>query len=502
MMKFFLLFLVTQTASATSIFDKIITDSANFTRRSSAPSSPVTGQLACYALASDGRIYCKNSAGVAKYLTYSTDVLSASTMTTLGDLLYEDATPTPTRLAGNTTSTKKFLSQTGTGAISAVPVWAQPVCSDISNASASCATDATNATNITSGTLPNARLPTSDTTNLGGVRADACLAHNFLNSLDTSGHLSCSQPAFSDLTGTATAAQLPNPSSSSLGGIQSAAAQSNKWINSISTSGVPSLTQPAFTDISGSVAATQMPAHTGDVTSSAGAVALTIAANAVTNAKAAQMANATFKCRTTAGTGNSEDCTATQSTALLNNMVGDSGSGGTKGLAPAPGAGDAAAGKFLKADGTYAVPAGSGGVGAITSWTPTWTNGGAPTCVSFYIQMGKWLRAWGSCTGGSFSSGSQLKIDIPSGFTIDSTKLNSSTLGKKLGISTCNGQTVSSGFFATSTNALIMFYDGSDTARLYFAYSGSASGYTKGAANGFACSSTAPLDFDFEIPVT
>lgn len=80
-------------------------------------------------------------------------------------------------------------------------------------------------------------------------------------------------PAFGSLVG----ADLPNPSSSTLGGIQSAAAQSNKWINSISTSGVPSLTQPAFTDISGSVAASQMPALTGDITTSAGAVATTLA---------------------------------------------------------------------------------------------------------------------------------------------------------------------------------------------------------------------------------
>lgn len=39
-------------------------------------------------------------------------------------------------------------------------------------------------------------------------------------------------------------------------------------------------------------------------------------------------------------------------------MVGDSGSGGTKGAVPAPGSGDAAAGKFLKADGTWAAPGG------------------------------------------------------------------------------------------------------------------------------------------------
>lgn len=41
-------------------------------------------------------------------------------------------------------------------------------------------------------------------------------------------------------------------------------------------------------------------------------------------------------------------------------MVGDTGSGGTAGNAPAPPSGSAAAGKFLKADGTWAVPGGSG----------------------------------------------------------------------------------------------------------------------------------------------
>jgi len=41
-------------------------------------------------------------------------------------------------------------------------------------------------------------------------------------------------------------------------------------------------------------------------------------------------------------------------------MVGDTGSGGLAGNAPAPPSGSAAAGKFLKADGTWAVPPGSG----------------------------------------------------------------------------------------------------------------------------------------------
>lgn len=52
-------------------------------------------------------------------------------MTTLGDIMYEDATPAAARLAGNTTTTKKFLTQTGNGTISAVPVWDTIVAGDI-----------------------------------------------------------------------------------------------------------------------------------------------------------------------------------------------------------------------------------------------------------------------------------------------------------------------------------------------------------------------------------
>jgi len=54
--------------------------------------------------------------------------------------------------------------------------------------------------------------------------------------------------------------------------------------------------------------------HTGDVT---GATALTIANNAVTNAKAADMATARIKGRVTAGTGDPEDLTAAQVATLI-----------------------------------------------------------------------------------------------------------------------------------------------------------------------------------------
>ena len=55
----------------------------------------------------------------------------ASPLTTLGDMLYENATPANARLAGNTTATKQFLSQTGNGTISAAPAWATIQASDL-----------------------------------------------------------------------------------------------------------------------------------------------------------------------------------------------------------------------------------------------------------------------------------------------------------------------------------------------------------------------------------
>lgn len=57
--------------------------------------------------------------------------------------------------------------------------------------------------------------------------------------------------------------------------------------------------------------------------------------------------------------------TPTQLTADLIAVVGDSGAGGTKGLVPAPAAGDAAASKYLKADGTWATVSGGGGSGDV-----------------------------------------------------------------------------------------------------------------------------------------
>lgn len=70
---------------------------------------------------------------------------------TLGDTLYSSASDVLSKLSGNITTTKKYLSQTGNGAVSAAPSWAQPACGDLSNATSSCST--ANATANTISTL-------------------------------------------------------------------------------------------------------------------------------------------------------------------------------------------------------------------------------------------------------------------------------------------------------------------------------------------------------------
>jgi hypothetical protein len=134
---------------------------------------------------------------------------------------------------------------------------------------------------------------------------------------------------------------------------------------------------PSWTTVSGGggsgtvtsvgVSSTDLSVSGSPVTTS-GSITLNVNSNAITNAKLAQMAAHTYKGNNTGSTANAIDLTATQLTAELNAVVGDTGSGGTKGMVPAPGSGDASAGKFLKADGTWEIPpGGGGGGGSVTS---------------------------------------------------------------------------------------------------------------------------------------
>jgi len=55
-------------------------------------------------------------------------------ITTLGDIVYGDGTNSATRLAGNTAASKRFLTQTGNGTVSAAPAWGTVVDGDLPSA--------------------------------------------------------------------------------------------------------------------------------------------------------------------------------------------------------------------------------------------------------------------------------------------------------------------------------------------------------------------------------
>jgi hypothetical protein len=69
-------------------------------------------------------------------------------MTTVGDLIYANSTPAPARLAGNASSTKKFLCGTGTGSAANPPSWCTLSSSDVPNNSANTTGTAANLTGI------------------------------------------------------------------------------------------------------------------------------------------------------------------------------------------------------------------------------------------------------------------------------------------------------------------------------------------------------------------
>ena len=139
-------------------------------------------------------------------------------------------------------------------------------------------------------------------------------------------------------------------------------------------------------------------AMSGDATIS-NTGSLTISANAVTNAKLDQMPTNTIKGNNLGGTANASDLTTSQATAMLDVMVGDSGAGGVKGLAPAPPAGSFAANRYLKADGSW-----SSAVSSVALTVPGFLSvSGSPVTTTGTLAINMVNQAAGTVFAGPIS---------------------------------------------------------------------------------------------------
>lgn len=143
--------------------------------------------------------------------------------------------------------------------------------------------------------------------------------------------------------------------------------------------------------------------------------------------------------------------TGTVAAARLGTMTGDTGTGGASGAVPAPASGDAAAGKFLKADGTWTTPPDNGTVTSVAlAVPPEFSVSGSPVTTTGTLTVSKATQnanqIYAGPTSGSPASPafrSLVASDIPShshsGSDITSGTVPGTYLGQMVGDSGLGG---------------------------------------------------------------
>lgn len=178
----------------------------------------------------------------------------------LGGLIFANSTPAWAQLAGNTAATRKFLRQLGTGAVSAPPAW---------------------------DTLQAADVPTLNQSTTGNAATATALAadpagctNQFTRDINASGTASCASVAGTDFALQSANEIFAGPGAGPAAGPGfRALVSADIPANAANTSGTAAALSATLTEA-------MEPAHDGDVTNPAGDLTLTIAANAVTPAKA------------------------------------------------------------------------------------------------------------------------------------------------------------------------------------------------------------------------
>lgn len=157
-------------------------------------------------------------------------------------------------------------------------------------------------------------------------------------------------------------------------------------------------------------------------------------------------------------------------------------------------------------NGTSFVGVGNGSI--VTAWqtglTPTLNGLGTVTSPTYeWRRVGDSLEMRGTFTTGTVSGAIVASISMPSGIVIDSSKLSSSSAGTKVGESfspTAATIYIYPGAGGSSEPSQVLFYDGSDTAKIYFSFRMSSSTFNKDNASGIF-SSSRPVTFNFSVPV-
>lgn len=250
---------------------------------------------------------------------------------TTGDILYSSAANTLSKLAGNTTVVKQYLSQTGDGVNSAAPAWATISGSDITGAALT-KTDDTNVT-LTLGGSPSTALLRAASLTLGWTGQLSLTRGGTNASLTASngGIVYSTATAMAILAGTATAGQILRSGSSAAPSWSTATypatagtsgnvltSDGTNWVSSPPASTSSLTTNHIFVGNASNVATDV--AMSGDATIVASG-ALTIANSAVTNAKMANMADQTIKGNVSGGSAAPSDLTKSQVLTMLGNAI-------------------------------------------------------------------------------------------------------------------------------------------------------------------------------------